>query len=187
LQFGGITSGSPYIGTQVINNNVYNFLGSQGCFSIGDGFSNGIIAHNGCFNPGGPNAAGFVNVRSGSIATGNNLFDSNVVTGGGSAFYVSGSNGDIFNNNSAIGSAFGLNLQGATGITGTGNYWNAVPTGTCAGCKDISVASGSSASLKDRAVNCSIGIAGTLARDSLITNNTTTCYTASVSGSRHRP
>ena len=186
MQFGGNTSGSPYIGSRVTNNNVYNFIGVDGCFSIGDGFSNGIIAHNGCFNPGGA-GFGFVNVKSGMVATNGNLFDSNIATGGRTGFYVSNSNNDIFNNNSAVGVAFGLSLEGANGVTGTGNLWNALSPGTCGGCKDITIASGSSASLKDRAVNCSIRIAGTLARDSLITNNTKTCYTASDKGSLLRP
>jgi hypothetical protein len=180
MQFGGITSGSPYVGSEVVGNRVYFPLSSQGCFSIADGFTHGIISHNFCHGSFAGGRFGFVSVQSGSIAVGNNLYDSNIAesTSHGTGFYFAASNGNLLKNNSSIGFDSGLIAYHSTGILGSANTWNSNGIG-----RDITVDLNSSASLRDRSQNCTIALgsgrtAGTFSNDTLIANDTRTCYSA---------
>jgi len=48
IQVGGNTAGSPYVGSQVVGNISVSPSANTSCISIGDAFSNGIIAENNC-------------------------------------------------------------------------------------------------------------------------------------------
>lgn len=128
MEFGGRTSGSPGLGTEVSGNIVISPQAS-GCFSVGDGFSSGTISNNTCYLTSSAAQFGFVVHQGGSVPTTNNLFEGNGVvgnssTGGSLGFYINGVSGNIFRDNWT-----GANMQAAvfnlsTGNNSTQNHWN---------------------------------------------------------------
>jgi hypothetical protein len=129
VQLGGNTTGAPYFGSEAIGNVVINPSPGDSCISLGDGFSNGLVADNLCTGLSESalgNAFGIINVYSGYVHADNNKIVNNTISGYGSnaAIYLQSVNGDELHGNSSSGTQTGLVTSAATNLNTSGNHWN---------------------------------------------------------------
>jgi hypothetical protein len=125
IQAGGVTSGAPYVGSEIIGNVIINPAGSQGCISVGDGFTYGIISNNQCLSTTGSSTSGFgiVNAYAGHVTSGNNHISHNTVTSAATAgIFLNAAPGDVVDNNVTSGAYYGL--EAWANFSSSKNTWS---------------------------------------------------------------